>query len=73
MLSGMLPQDDHQAPADGETQVRDPVIEALTAVGSATESSVSWHLSPGYSTHLHAYELAMLPIDASDRLAHGRR
>ncbi len=24
---------------------------------------VSWYLSPGYGAHLHAYELAMLPVD----------
>lgn len=72
MLSGMLPQYDHHAPTDDETRVTDLVIEALTAVDAPTATNVSWHLSPGYSTHLHAYELAMLPVDASDRPAHSR-
>ncbi len=31
---------------------------------SGDGDAVSWYLSPGYGTHLHAYELAMLPLDA---------
>ena len=43
-----------------------PVLERARTeelAASLPKSSVSWHLSPGYSTHLHAYELAMLPGD----------
>lgn len=36
-------------------------------------TGVNWHLSPGYSTHLHAYELAMLPNDRGLAVEHGKR
>ena len=60
---------DHTNVAQGAVALAEPPVELVeddsaTAVAEpATEpaTDVNWHLSPGYSTHLHAYELAMLP------------
>ena len=62
MLGLMMTELDIQAP----TEVGTPVVDSdADPVGNDVQSTsgVAWHLSPGYSTHLHAYELAMLPGD----------
>ena len=55
----MMQIDTHQDES-GATVVCDG--ESLDAPVACTDD-VSWYLSPGYGAHLHAYELAMLPVD----------
>ncbi len=71
MLSRMISETPQQVAAVGGAAVTEPLEDASTGAPAERENGVSWHLSPGYSTHLHAYELAMLPSDR--RAARARR
>ena len=44
-----------------------PDGRAVAGESSGDAAPVSWYLSPGYGAHLHAYELAMLPVERDIR------
>lgn len=63
MLCAMILEDTPLATDELASPAADDAVETAAVTVDEPGTAVSWHLSPGYSTHLHAYELAMLPGD----------